>query len=303
MSTTLDDDDLARCIAFLDGTLPEDERERFLRRLAAEPGLAQELESVAAVDDALRARPRPQAVAGRRASRGPRAAWIVAAAAALVVALLALGPWNRSPVSTRVALVASDESPLDWLERHRGLETLRPPGLDALRAHGEPPNVGAREFVERALAAARGTTEATETAEIAAGYYRVEIAAAAPVSALVVALPAAGAPARVFPEEREALAATRAARCEAGRHVLPREPFALVDRSGEAGVEYDRGFLVPVGARSVRVLVATRAAELEEREIADLDAALARGEPEAAIESTLREHGFDVRVLVVREPR
>lgn len=302
MSAGFDDADRARCVAFLDGTLEADERERFLRRLADEPALAAELESIAAVDDALRARPRLRGLPRTTSPNPTRSLRLVAAlaAAAIVVALFAIAPWSTRVAAPRVALVASDESPLDWLERHGELGTLRPPGLDELRGADERTNVDAREFVERVLATARTAASATE---VESGFYRVELAAEAPLSALVVAFAAAGAPARVFPEVRDASAAARAARIEAGRRVLPREPFALVERSSVLEVEYDRGFLVPIGARELRVLVATRSDPLDERDVAAVDEALARRDSETALQGALRARGFDVRVLVVREPR
>lgn len=297
MSARPSDADLALCLEFLDGGLVGAERDAFVLRLAREPELAAALDELALVDDAL--------IRDARRARAlfpstPRRVWrapALAAAAALLVALIAVALWTRArrDDAPRATLVASDESPLDWLARHGEIAALRPPGLDELRAGGATPNVGAADFVARARAAAERDERSTD---VRAGYFRVAVEIAEPSSVLVLAVPEVGAPTRLRPAPG---ADASAAELAAGKHVLPGDAFALdVGPDGDV-VRYERGYLVPVGARALHVVVARRAGALDAAELADLDVRSARGE--SALVDALGARGFVVETLVVREPR
>ena len=71
---------------------------------------------------------------------------------------------------------------------------------------------------------------------------------------------------------------------------------AVLERG--ARVDYHEGFLVPVGAGELEVLVGVRSGALDEATLAEVDAALARGEAREALE----DEGFEVATLRVVEP-
>jgi hypothetical protein len=301
------DEDMSLSIAWIDGELAEPERTRFELRLAAEPELRRAVTDLVGADELVRRVSRTKQHEGvviQAGSRFRAARWALAAAAAVVaiVALRALFAPGSERADLMVAMVPSYESPSEWIAGHAGLAGLRPPGLDQLRGSGEAPNVGADEFARKAHA-----VEAELFARIGvqseaprAGFFVIPYRSRRDASVLVLGFPEKGASVRYFPEVADSKSASAAARVAAGDHVLPTERVGLSGTG--ASVEYHRGFLVPIGAVGMDVVIAAREKAVGADEIAVIDAGLVRDDKAHVIE-TLRASGFDVRELRVLEPR
>ncbi|MCY2959338.1 MAG: hypothetical protein NTY35_04160 [Planctomycetota bacterium] len=308
------DEDFVLAGRFVDGELGEPERTRFELRLSAEPDLAQEVERLMRTDELVRREAERAAASRASGTRGEaravdevsrrrsrfRLLTALALAAATVLAVLGLrsllhdGP-DRSR-TVEVALAPSFESAREWIARDPDLADQRPPGLDDLRGANEAPNVDARAFVEAARRVESRAFGASQPAEMTATFYALPVRATEASFVLVFAFPSRGTPLRHWPEGDPAR--LEAARIEAGDHVLPGPSFRLVDDPRGARVEYQRGFLVPIGAGRLEIVVASRPASG-----ADLDPALLVPGPDAAAtRARLAAAGFDTRTLFVREP-
>jgi hypothetical protein len=309
MSAALSDDDVVLAVSFVDGTLRDPERTRFELRMAAEPELAEAVESMLGLDEVLRRRALRANRASRRTVAPPawrRPVWIAALAAALVAAfVVGLRAKRTGPrrANVEVAVLPGFESARDYVERSGSLRGLRPPGLDVLRAGTEEANVGAAEFAAKAREqeseAARAAFEHADE-PVSAGYFVLPFRTEEPRSVVVVAVPSKGTAQRLVPGRDDARPVAEQGRFAAGTHVLPEARFALVEAPGAApAVTYRRGFLVPIGAAEVEVLFGSRAAPLDLATIDAIDAAIARGETRAELERL----GFDVGVRRVLEPR
>lgn len=318
MSRALRPEDMGIAIAWLDGELPEAEAQRFERRLAAEPELARAVESFASTDDLLRWRA-ARGSATTHPVRSARRPWIpvllAAAAAAFVVVALALRRDGARELDFDVALVPCDESAQEFVDAHDALRGLRPAGLEELRAVEEHPNVDASEFLHRALAVLDEAASNAPAEAPRAGFFAIPLtvpAEAAPCEVVVIAIPETGRELRLFPEAREpgAIETSAPKDFEAGRRWLPRAPFRI---DASQRVRYSRGFLVPVGSRSLVVLVALRPLRSEARDAAPIDALereralreVPRGAQVVEVERwsrLLESEGFTVRALRVGEP-
>jgi hypothetical protein len=304
----LSNDDMARIVEYVDGTLDERERAEFELRMSAEPELAAAVEGTLDSDLLLSRLTAAGSVAatGPRALRPVRSPWWIVSMAAAAMLLFWVGRGllqgvGAPPAVFEVALAAGYESPSDYVASTVELAGLVPPGLGVLRGATEEPNVSAAEFVKRSAAAELELvrrTAAKETEVPRSGFFVLPLHLEADASVLVFAWPEVGAHARLWPEETDAEAAASSARLVARDHVLPRpriEHFMPDDR-----LVYHRGFLVPFGARSVQVWFAARAAALDAADVTAVDAALATG-PDA-LRRELDRLGFRVAELRVDEP-
>jgi len=232
-----------------------------------------------------------------------RSAWI-AVAATLFVALgigIALSVERARRVEVQLALAPGHRSPRGWMRDDPALAPLHPPGLEELRSAGTPPNVDARYFLELAEIRERQLARAAlqdGVREVVAGHFVLPVALDRDATVVVLAVPRSGAPARLWPEPSDARPAPERGRLAAGSHVLPSDRFTLVEDAAGARVDYHEGFLVPVGAGELEVLVGVRSGALDEATLAEVDAALARGEAREALE----DEGFEVATLRVVEP-
>lgn len=305
------DEDLELAAAFVDGELSGDERTRFELRLSVEPELAAHVERSMSTDEFVRRHARTargtsahafSATRDARASATARPRWrllpALLAAAAAIVAIVGICALLRDEpkraLAAEVAIAESFESAAEWIARVPELAEQRPPGLDELRGEDEPANADPRAFVDAAQRAEARAFGAS-AAETTAAFFSIAVRITEPTQVVVFGFPTQGSPLRLWPMTDDERAAT--ALLVAGDHVLPAPSFRLVEDPRGAHVEYRRGFLVPIGAERLEVVVATRAAgtALHADEIAPgLDA--------AQTVTQLRSRGFAVRTLVVREP-
>lgn len=308
--STVAPEDRESLLRWLDGELAAGERERFELRLAAEPELARAAEDLAAMDDTLRrSRVRPKRTGAPRLV--PLRLLAVPALVAAAVLVLVLARTLQPPAPTpsfRVAVFPVDESARAFLDGLDELRGLRPPGLEELRGQDAEPNVTATDFLARATPALERLAAGSGPAAEGAGFFAVPLVVAPgspPCEVVLLAVPESGRELRLWPPP-DALAPP--APFAAGTHWLPAAPLA----TGEAGtVRYERGFLVPVGARSLVVLAGVRAAaeggELErlvrawDAQLEDVTAGGAAREVERW-RAELERAGFAVRELGVREP-
>ena len=295
----LDDDDRARLVAWLSGELADPERGEFELRLARDPELARLAQELGALDELLQRR--RAGAEGARARRRRAWGWPLALAAGLAAVLLGRALFlsgTQRAKSVELAVAASPDSARAWIEAHPALAGLRPPGLDELRGPGEAPNVGAEDYLARAAPGERSLFEALlrPEAELRAGHFVLPVRCAEECSLVVLGFPAEGRAQRLFPE-REA----SGARLAAGEHLLPGPRLALQESAAGMQLEYRPGFLVPLGARSLHVLVASRPEGIESDLLAEIDRQLdAAGR--AACGGWLEERGFQLRTFEVREP-
>ena len=69
-----------------------------------------------------------------------------------------------------------------------------------------------------------------------------------------------------------------------------------------ASVRYNRGFLVPIGAQEVIVVVAVRVEALDDKLLKSIDEALLRGDTASVMRTLLEQSGFQVSNRIVFEP-
>jgi hypothetical protein len=299
----LSEADMALCVSFLDGELAPAQRSRFELRLASEPQLSRALDELALVDGLiLKVRPRQVPLSALAAARSRRWSRVLLAVAALVLAVFGVR-WvlvreSNAPRELWVAAVASYESPREFIERHASLRGLQPPDVEQLRGEDQPTNVGAAEFAARAAEAERvERAQLDTTVPTKASFFVLPFATPRAVSVLVLAFPKHGKPVRLLPDARDARAPAQQGRFEAGEHVLPSERFVV-----DAGrLEYRRGFLVPVGAEELEIVVAVRSAPLDVRVLVQVDQVLTLADPRTAATSALQANGFELRTLRVLE--
>jgi hypothetical protein len=303
--TPIREEDMVLAAAFVDGELREPERTRFELRVAADPELAAAVEDLLGTDTLVRDCAGSAPAAARRRLRLLPTALLLAAAA--VVAFFALrGLLAPVPAGPKmlVALAPGYESAEELVASVPALAGLHPPGLDALRGAGDEPNVDARTFVERAAQAERGLFDAlgTHAAAPAVGFFVLPLRCAEARSVLVLGFPAQGAPLRYWPAPDDARPLAERGRVARGDTLLPGPRFRFVDDAHVGHVVYERGFLVPVAAGTVAVVVASRAAPLDADALALADRLLAPGSGPAQAIDALHARGFDVARLAVREP-
>jgi hypothetical protein len=316
MKTELSEDDMSRAVAFIDGAMTEGERASFELRLAADPDLAAAVEALMATDELARrattARDRDRRrgtvirLDERRKKRALVAATIAAAAAALAMPILRWMSRDREPrIECAVALAPSFATADEFLASHPELSGLKPPGLDSLRGATDAPNVEAREFAVRAHALEPRPSDSptpTSPPSITAGYFVVPIETKTSCSVVVLGFPKYGASVRLYPDPADTRPARELGRIEPGSHTLPHERIELA--SDGASVAYQRGFLVPIHAETMDVLVAVRAEPLDAQTLAAIDEQSTGliGRERALFELEKRA-GFRVTELRVLEPK
>lgn len=284
--TSLSNEDMSLCVAYVDGALDEDARLAFELRMAAEPDLAQATQALLETDELMRKLSVEEQRAQPRIARVRWTKYLPLAAAAAVVILFLTYNRRDDGARTLVAVAPGFESPRDYIASRPELAGLRPAGVDVLRGDNAAPNIGADEFLAKASAVEDATT-ALAVHEATAGYFVLPIYLARDSRVVVYAF-ASGA------KKGEPVAPLFAADLRADRHVLPGPRFATGERPGE--VRYERGFLVPVGAVELDVLVAIGKPSAEPMPGQRFTDA-------AQAERELRSQGFDVRHLRVREPK
>lgn len=328
---TLGRADLALVAAYVDGSLGDElARMRFEARMADEPELAeaviasQRADAIALLAQRARAgdprvdRETPSARPILRLMLPLAAAAAVLVLAATAVRFFALEPrpdrtgegaatWSIAAVPTRSSIIESHaDLPLAGTSaRELPAGTLRGDGdgFDEV-AHERYFERVAPLHAERVRAALEAGAKSAR-----AGHFVVGVRTEGPASAVVLVIAEDG---RVldggvgrghiaWPSDERWMADTGRLD-DAGVHVLPRPVLTW----GGGTADYDAGFLVPLGAGSVRALVGLREAPLDDGVRAAL-ATLAEGVdgvPEAAevLTAALVERGFDVSVVTVTEP-
>lgn len=278
-------EDQARCVEYIDGELDEAAQLEFERRMAHEPELALAVEQLLATDRVLREQLLAPTAARRPRNLALRLVASLAAAAVLLVSVLMFLARDRS----RVAFVASHESPLEALASAPELRLLRPEGLSALRGSQDPPNITAEEFLRtEAAAREREARSALENAVSSgeAGFFRIALELDEESLVYLQAYTRDGKAVELEPGPR---------RVPAGRTELPSPRFS-VDPSQPGVLRYERGYLVPVGCGELTVVIA----------IVSPDHALKHWPDTSELSSQPRElggQGAEVHTLVVREPR
>ena len=287
----LSSEDMALCVAFVDGELERDAQVAFQRRMATEPDLAAAAQALLETDEMLRKlNAGTQAKLARVRRMRP---WVWAASLAAAAALIvAIGRWNLTSgpaPSFEVALAPSFESPLDYIASQPSLAGLRPRGVDVLRGENQAPNIEAQEFLAKARAV-EVDAERVASKEISAGYFVVPIEVSRAAEVVLYAFPAQRATA-----ESAAIEPLYAGQLPSGRHVLPGPRFAP-DTAHAEWVHYERGFLVGVGVGELDVVVGVRRTGAPAR-------TATRFKNGAEAEAALTADGFVVRHMRVREPR
>lgn len=301
-----DDADLARILAYLDGTLSDTEARAFEVRLGSEPELARHFEELAEMDEELRRTlvadvPRP-------AARSPHRWFMrVAVAASIAVALGTLW-WSgalrgyRTDPSTdlRLALVETTPSDADFNELLGFDAEWLPIGM-GYRDAGSAPAPEADVYAAALEAALRartddaleGTTPIDEVESFLIAFHPER------ASHVVLVVAWEGRAAR-----RTLPRGTTSVRYEPGRtYLLPGEPLRLPDnwRSTQR-VEYQPGILTH---RGVDATLAVHEEPIPAALLAELDELLARTptntDPEP-LRSWLARHAFDVRAFRVEPP-
>lgn len=291
------DEDYAAAGAFVDGEMAEPERTRFELRLAAEPMLAQHVEELLRMDEVARDAARRHV--GARSKSRLRLVPAFALAAATVAVVFGVRAWldarddaQLQRAFVQVALVPSFESATEWIARDPLLAGQRPPGIDEMRGANEPPNVDARTFLEAVLRLESRHFGLATPPVTTAAFFALPIRATEPVDVLVFGFPTRGTPVRYWPKTED----LSAARVESGDHVLPGASFTLVTDPRGDRIEYQRGFLVPIGAQRMSIVVATRPTRA-------LDAQLLAPANDASSAMTeLESAGFATQTFTVVEP-
>lgn len=279
-------EDQARCVEYVDGELDEAAQLEFERRMAAEPELALAVEQLLATDRVLREQLRaPKAARRRPRNLAIRLVASLAAAAVLLVSVLMFLARDRS----RVAFVASYESPREALASAPELRELRPEGLSALRGSQDPPNISAEEFLRTEAAArereARAALEnAVKTGE--AGFFRIALELDEESLVYLHASTRDGKAVELESGPR---------RVPAGRTELPSPRFSA-DPNQPGVLRYERGYLVPIGCGELTVVIAILSPEHALKHWPDTS--------ELSLQPReLGGQGAEVHTLVVREPR
>ena len=187
----LSSEDMALCVAFVDGELERDAQLAFQRRMATEPDLAAAAQALLETDEMLRklnAGTQTQLARVRRMRPWVWAASLAAAAALVFV----IGRWSltagRAP-SFEVALAPSFESPLDYIASQPSLAGQRPRGVDVQRGETQQPNIEAQEFLAKARTV-EADVERVASVDISAGYFVVPIEVARDAEVVLYAFPA-----------------------------------------------------------------------------------------------------------------
>lgn len=297
--------EMAQAIDWIDGALEPEAAIAFELELSSDPELARQVEQIAGVDAFLRSKS-----TGRALRKSSPSRWIVwtacAAVAAAALILIALAPGLFAPRAPRfeVALAPSFALAEDWVNQQPGLEGASAPGIAVSRGPNPRP-MSAEDFL-RESDAAEATVVATALAarrvELEAGWFVVPIELEVSSDVLVLGFNAGAGAARLFPPPSDP---HPMGVLHAGRTLLP--SARAVSAATPDTLEFRPGFLVPLGARKMTVLVAAKRAELKGlHTLADhgsIDARLAQGSTLEEIAAWLTSEGYACQSLVVREPQ
>jgi hypothetical protein len=311
--------DLLLILDYVDGRLSPEAMVGLEIRFTNDPELAAAYESFETVDDLQRqvalAQARPKKL---RLLRGGRHLRPMAAAALLMVAASVFLTRDKgSSLCTQVAMVPSSVA---WPEFNRALgvgDEWQGRTPNPLRGSDQPEFPHGEYFARVApIQEARLERALVEKTAPPMEYFNVALRPGSACSALVLMADATG---RVVDHEGSpyapAFPATESWTADSGRlaadrlEVLPRRNLVLNDdqRIGR----YDPGFLVPMKAVRLEVLVGLRKAPLDQalRDSLGLllsDLAQVPPTPQGTSErlrSWLREHGFEVTTSSVEEPQ
>lgn len=293
--------EMSTAIDWLDGELSSEAAIEFELRLASDPTLAASVEGLGLFDARLRRQARSRARLERTRSRWSIAAGL-AAAAVLAITLLAQFFAPRAP-DFEVALASGFALAEDWAGAQPELRGASAPGIAVVRGAAAT-HLSADEFLrasELSEAAVIDNALSARRRELDAGWFVVPLELSEPASVLVLAFSAGGPLVRLFPDPEHVKEANLLARLEAGRHVLP-SARAVPGRQPQA-LDYRPGFLVPLGAEELTVLVCVHRDTFNAADLAQLEASVAGQTSVDRVEQRLASSGFKLQRLTVREPR
>jgi hypothetical protein len=294
-------EEMIAALDWIDGELHGDAALDFELRLANDSVFARCVEQLALLDEQLRREARVRA-----RIESTRRRWNIgmglAAAAVLAICLLPQ-LFSHSAPSFEVALAPGYALAEDWVAEQAELIGASAPGIATLRG-GAAKQRSAAEFLRASeLAELAVSVHALEDQrrDLESGWFVLPLELDAPAAVLVLACDDAGHVTRLFPSATDSAQASREAQRPAGRQMLP-SPRAISGRE-DGTLSYSPGFLVPLGAGSLQILVAVYAEPLTPSWMEHLDSALAAHIGPASIEQRLVREGFKVQRLSVREPR
>lgn len=294
-------EELTTILDWIDGNLPEEAALAFELRLSAEPELAARVEELSNLDALVRRHVRAGTPLAR--TRLHWGIWVaIAAAAVLAIAILPRFFAPTAPVF-EIALAAGYASAEDWTQQTAELKGACAPGIAVSRGTN-PVLLSPEEFLRRSTLSEDAVMEQAldgKRHELEAGWFVVPIELSAPASVVVLSFSPNAGPRRLFPDPESAATLPDAARLEAGRRLLP-SPRAEIGRSGQS-VVYRPGYLVPLDAGELVLLVAVREADVDAATLALVDASIEQARSANATGEFMVEAGFSVQKLRVREPR
>lgn len=293
-STGPSEADLARCVAYLHGTLDVEETKAFERRLGNDVELARAFEDIAAAHDSLRDALQHGTEAER--STTPTLRIVVTLAAGVLLAVGALAWYLRPQRSTSTAnlafqLAAVGTAPADadfnellgfdpdWLPLGMGYraEGETAPGADEYAA------ALTSSFQERVQDALLSDTP------LRAPSFVVALRPDVDCHVVLVVNDARRGARRVLPRDTTPEPAYAGGRL----HLLPGDPIRLPeDWRQSQRIDYRPGILTRGGAD---VVLALRQTPLTEAFVAELDELLALPESATSLRSWLADRGFTVR--------
>ncbi|MEO6708003.1 MAG: hypothetical protein ABI054_03610 [Planctomycetota bacterium] len=297
----LSSEDTEAAMSWIDGELEPQAAMVFELRMSQDRELAQRVEALVGIDALLRRQAR---LAGAGAGSRRWGVWLsLAAAAGLLIFALAWSLLRKPATLMEVALAPSFAMAEDWLQGQPGLEGASAPGIAVSRGPHQK-LVSAQDFLSASHAAEQFVVAAAldqKRSELDAGWFVVPIDLREPAVVLVLSFSDAAGASRIFPSDPVVVRGHLAK----GRSLLPSP--RVVEGSAPATLEYRPGFLVPIGARQLTVLVAAHRDPEDRPELAlpieELDGLLAKQPSVERVEEFLVAYGFQCQRLLVREPK
>ncbi|HTF90411.1 MAG TPA: hypothetical protein VK843_18485 [Planctomycetota bacterium] len=297
----LSSEDVAAAMSWIDGELEPEAAMAFELRMSQDSELAQRVEALVGIDALLR---RQAKSASTGAGSRHWGVWMsLAAAAGLLICALAWSMLRKPATLMEVALAPSFAMAEDWTQGKPALEGASAPGIGVSRGPNQK-QLSARDFLSASNAAEEFIATAAleeKRRELDAGWFVVPIDLREPAVVLVLSFSDAAGASRIFPSDPVVVRGHLAK----GRSLLP-SPRA-VEGSAPDTLEYRPGFLVPIGAKELTVLVAAHRDPEDRPElhlpIEELDGLLAKKPSVERVEEFLKAYGFQSQRLVVREPK
>lgn len=293
--------DIALAMAWIDGELEPEAAQDFELRLAADPALAARVESLSLLDEHLRRDARVRARTERTRQRWNVGVGLAAAALLLITVVPQLFA-PRAP-DFEVALAPGFAMAEEWIGTQPELRGASAPGIATSRGAGGAPR-SAEEFLRASELAEVQVSEqalAQGRRELQAGWFVLPMRLEEQASVLVFGFSESAPATRLFPASTDAASASVASRVMAGRRILP-GPRAVAGEKART-VQYQPGFLLPLGVGELQVLIAVRRDELDSTWLRELDGELAAGTSAQQLAARLEREGFRLQRLVVREPK